>query len=102
VRRWLLLLGGLIVWAAHFLGVYGIASVADVVTRADAPAALWSVAVFTLICAAADITICLIALRGDRDSVDDLERLIHRAGAGGAALSLVAVLWQGLPILFTG
>ncbi|WP_068876941.1 MULTISPECIES: hypothetical protein [unclassified Phenylobacterium] len=101
MRRWLLLLGGLIVWAAHFLGVYGIASVADVLTRADAPAALWSVAAFTLLCAGADLAIGVLALRGDRGSVDGLDRLIHRGGAGGAALSLVAVLWQGLPILFT-
>lgn len=100
MRRWLPLLGGLIVWAAHFLGVYAIASVADVLGQADARAAIWSVAGFTLLCAAADVAIGLFALRGDRGSDDGMERLIHRGGAWGAGLSLVAVLWQGLPILF--
>ena len=97
--RWLLLLGGLIVWAIHFLGVYGIASVADVVEEADTPAALWSIAAFTLLCAGGDLAIGTIALRRARASDDGLDRFIHRGGAWCAALSLIAVIWQGLPIL---
>ena len=39
MRRWAWMLGGLIVWTVHFMGVYAIASLADVVSRADDP--LW-------------------------------------------------------------
>ena len=39
MRRWAWMLGGLIVWTVHFMGLYAIASAADVVSRADDP--LW-------------------------------------------------------------
>ena len=35
MRRWVWMLGGLIVWTIHFMGVYALASLADVVSRAD-------------------------------------------------------------------
>src|SRR5690606_37788564 len=38
MARWAWMLGGLIVWTVHFMGVYAIASLADVVSRADDPA----------------------------------------------------------------
>ena len=97
--RWLLLLAGLLVWFAHFLGVYGIASVADVVSDASAPAALWIVGAFTGGCIAADLGIGVVALRRRASGGDDLDRFIHGGAAFGAALSLVAVVWQGLPAL---
>lgn len=97
--RWLLLLGGLLVWFAHFLGVYGVASVADVVAHASAPAALWTVAALTGACAAADVAIGAIALRRGSQVSDDLDRFLHGGAVLGAGLSLVAVVWQGLPAL---
>jgi len=99
MARWLLLLGGLIVWAVHFLGVYGIASVADVVQEADAPAALWVMGAFTLLCAGADLLIGASALRRIGASDDSLDRFIHGGAAWCAGLSLIAVVWQGLPVL---
>lgn len=97
--RWLLLLGGMIVWAIHFLGIYGIASVGDVVAEANAPAALWSIGALTLLCAGADVVIGATALRRPLTPDDGLDRFVRTAGALGAGLSLVAVIWQGLPIL---
>ena len=61
--RWLFLLGGLIVWLVHFLGVYAIASIADVVQTADAPGSLWAVVLFSRICAGADLALLALALR---------------------------------------
>lgn len=97
--RWIILLGGLVVWAIHFLGVYGIASIAEVLQDAEAPAALWIMAVFTLFCVGADLAIGAVAFRFNRESGDDLDCLIRLGGAGAAGLSLVAVIWQGVPIL---
>jgi hypothetical protein len=102
VGRWLLLLGGLIVWFVHFLGVYGIASVADVVQEAEAPAALWTIVGFTLACAAADVAIGAAAIPRLRRAVDSLDRFIAGGAAFNAGLSLVAVIWQGLPVIVGG
>ena len=46
MKAWGWMMGGLIVWAIHFLGVYVISSVGDVVATADDP--LWRMAAFTL------------------------------------------------------
>lgn len=97
--RWLLLLGGLLVWFAHFLGVYGIASIGDVLDHASAPAAQGAVAAFTLGCVIADLSIGVIALRRRARGGDDLDGFVHGGAALGAGLSLVAVVWQGLPAL---
>ena len=99
MSRWLLLLGGLVVWTIHFLGVYAIASIADVVDVDDAPAARWAVGGFTLACAGADVLIGLAALRRSRPQDDSLDRFIHRGALWCAGLSFVAVVWQGLPAL---
>ena len=99
MRAWLFMLAGLIVWAVHFMGVYAIASVADVVGQADAPPALWLISVLTLICATADALILAAAMRQGRRATDDLERLICSLARLAAAISIVAVLWQGLPAL---
>lgn len=99
MRRWLLMLAGLLVWTVHFLGVYGIASVAEVVDRADAPPARWTVGAFTLACIAADAAIGAAALRSLRRETDGLNRFIAKAAALAAGLSAIAVIWQGLPAL---
>lgn len=101
--RWLFLLAGMIVWLVHFLGVYGIASVADVALKdADAPPALWAVAGFTFACAAADLAVGAAAVPRLRAAADSLDRFIYGGAAFNAGLSLVAVIWQGLPVIVGG
>lgn len=98
--RWLFLLGGLVVWLVHFAGIYGVASVADVAVRdADAPGALWIVLGFTLACAAADLAILGLAVPRLRRTSDGVDRFVNGGAAFNAGLSLVAVLWQGLPAI---
>jgi len=102
--RWVFLLGGPLVWLAHFSGVYGIASVADVVAEASAPAARLAVGAFTLVCAAACAALAWLAFARKGPGVADetdagLQGLWRKVAGGGAALALVAVLWQGLPAL---
>lgn len=102
MTRWLYLLGGPLVWLAHFSGVYLAASIADVAGRADQPAALWTVGALTLVGLLANAALVAWAYRGARflDGMDDdLAGFWRAAGAGGALLSAISVLWQGLPAL---
>jgi hypothetical protein len=96
--RWLFLFGPLLIWAAHFMGVYGIASLAAVVDRPDAPASLLAVGGFTLLCAAACALILAYALRR-RPPADEADRFINSIAGLSAGVSLIAILWQGLPAL---
>ena len=98
---WLYLLGGPLIWAAHFAGAYAIASLADVTSRADAPWALATVGCLTLVCAGLDVALFAWTLRRPAPVPTDAALAgFWRSTAGlGALVSLIAVLWQGLPIL---
>jgi hypothetical protein len=99
MRRWAFLVGGLPVWAAHFLGVYVLASVADLRTLSEQP--LWRGAhfAFSAICFA---TAAWIAIQAHRRSKvgDPSQRFAARLSTLGASLGLVAIFWQSLPALF--
>lgn len=99
MRRWSYLLGGLIVWAAHFSGVYAIASV-DAQT-AGADKALWRLAATALsgVCALACLALGVVALRRLRAPNDAGARLVDQVALLGVATALVAIGWQTLPIL---
>lgn len=99
MRAWAFMLGGLLVWAVHFMGVYGIASIADVAARADVQASRWTVAGLTVLCAAADALLILAAWRRSRHVTGELAPFQTSLAGLGAGFSLIAVLWQGLPAL---
>lgn len=92
MRAWLLLLGGLIVWAAHFFGVYAVVLV-------EAPAARLWILIVTLMCLAADGAILVAALGPAREPADSFAAWIRSAAAMGVGLSLVAIVWQAMPAL---
>ncbi|WP_374471659.1 hypothetical protein [Phenylobacterium sp.] len=98
MRRWLFLFAPLLIWAVHFMGVYGIASVAAVVSRPDAPASRLAVGALTLLCAGACALFLALVLRR-RPPQDEADRFINSIAGLGAGVSLVAILWQGLPAL---
>ena len=89
--RWSFLLGGLVVWAAHFFLLYGFASVFP----GDRIASLLTIAA-TIPAIACNAFLLWVAYRRRR-SPDELKAWIVDVGAAGAALSLVAVIWQSLP-----
>ena len=97
MRTWAWMLGGLILWTAHFLGVYLIASVADVVAHANHPLSRVSVAAFTLACLTAAGWVTLEAVRRGRRADDEMTGFAAAVAATGGAVSAVAILWQGLP-----
>lgn len=103
MRAWFFLLGGWLVWTAHFAGAYLIASLFDVAGDASAPGSRWAVGVLTLACLVANGVLLLMALRPPpflRQHPDaELAGLLRSVGGLGAALSAAAVVWQGLPAL---
>jgi hypothetical protein len=98
VGRWAFMLGGLIVWALHFFGVYTLASLGDVVGAADAPAWRTAVAGFSFLCLVATLTLLAHAVRALRRASDgEPTRFGPQLAMGSAGLGAVGVLWQALP-----
>ena len=95
MRHWIILLGGLTVWAAHFFVLYGIASILP-----GSRAAAWLVLIATLAATAAAGVVLRQAIALARGT-DALERWSAQIGAIGAAISLLAILWQAAPALLT-
>ena len=62
MQRWLYMLGGLLVWAVHFAGVYAIASIGELVSAADAPTWRLIGLTFSIICAALTLGLLVYAL----------------------------------------
>lgn len=93
MRAWGIMLGGLAVWAAHFLLLYGFASALP--GRPEVP---WLVLAATISAAAADALILWWIVKRPAPR-DPLESWMNRLGIFGAGVSLVALIWQSAPAL---
>jgi len=91
VRPWTILLGGLVIWTAHFLTLYGLASIFPGRSLAN-----WLVLPATIIAVVALVFVLRAAILG-ASAEDPLDRWIGRLGTFATALSLLAVLWQAVP-----
>lgn len=90
---WRTMLGGLAVWAAHFFTLYALGSVFE-----SAPPARFGSLVATIAAVIANLAILGALRRPSAAPADDpLAFWMKSLGSLGARLSLVAVLWQGLP-----
>ena len=96
MRRWLYMLGGLLVWAVHFVGVYAIASIGDVVSNADAPGWRLIGLAFSTVCATLALGLLIHALRRANGGTDTID-LANTLARLGALLALISVIWQSLP-----
>lgn len=99
MRFWALATGGLLVWAGHFLGLYLLASVADV---AIDDASAWRVVglVFSLACLVVAVGLgvtAFVRLRGRSIEPTHGFRLALQAGA--AAIGGLGVVFQTLVLL---
>jgi hypothetical protein len=92
MRSWLILLGGLLLWAAHFFLAYGLGEFA-----AQDAAVRIAIVAATLLAVAAELLLLRHCLR-QREA--DFAGWQYRIGAVGAAIGGIAILWQGLPALF--
>lgn len=83
--------------AIHFLGVYALASLADVVVSADDPR--WRAAGlgFSVLCVLASAALLILAARRLRRTDGEGRRFPDQVAALGAGLALVAIVWQALP-----
>ena len=97
MRRWAWMLGGLIVWTIHFMGVYAIARLADVVSRADDAAWRRAGRGFSAACLLAALILALAAARRVRRPADPLVRFGDQLALLGGGVAAVAIVWQALP-----
>lgn len=100
MKRWLVLTGGLLAWALHFVGVYFIASLGDVVNEADAPLWRWIGGGFSLICLGLALLTGLgagLALRATEANPTDT--FILRVAMVVSLIGAVSIGYQTLPLL---
>jgi hypothetical protein len=98
MRRWLLMTGGLLIWAAHFMGVYAISSLGDVVQTADAPGWRMAALGFSAACAAAaGVLLAWVARKAKTTPAEGLAPFVVSVGFLGGLVALIGVIWQALP-----
>ena len=88
MRAWASILGGLVIWAAHFFVIYTAA-----IIFVSSVTAHWIGGAMTLICVVAEIWL-FVKLRRSRD----LDGWLQALGLASCAFSLVAITWQSFPI----
>ena len=88
---WRDLLGGLLLWTAHFFVVYGIASILP-----GTGAAAVLVVLITAVTLAITAYLLMKELRVKRASDDDLQRWSANLALLGYALAIIAIAYQGL------
>lgn len=97
MARWIWMLGGLIVWTVHFMGVYAIASLADVVSRADDPGWRMIGLAFSAVCLLAASVFTIAAFRRARQAAASAAGFGDQLAVLGGGLAAVAIAWQALP-----
>lgn len=90
MRSWIVMLWGLLVWAAHFFALYGIAEFAG-----PSPGSRTAVVLLTALALA---LVALGAYRLRRCSTSGgLAGWSVRLGRGALSLSALAIVWQAFP-----
>lgn len=92
---WVYFLGGLLIWTAHFLGIYVFASFAA--QFGDEP--LWRLAGvgFSLLCVVGAAILMIAGSRRLSRADSAGARLHHAIAAGSGGLGAVGVVFQALP-----
>jgi len=96
MRDWRIMLGALLVWALHFLLIYGVASVADI--SHPSQSGTWRMAGLGLT-ALCIVALAAIAMRARSEM--RVSPLARRLGLFGCGMSLIAIVWESLPLLIS-
>jgi uncharacterized membrane protein YhaH (DUF805 family) len=88
-------LAGLLIWAAHFLLVYG-ATALLCARGAGAAVALLTIAVATVVALAALLAVLAVAHRRKQGLDSTGRHLLAALATFGAVIALVAVIWEAL------
>ena len=94
MKAWIFLLGGLLVWTAHFFGAYIIGSLFPGTELARS-----LVLALTLLCLGIAGLFVFLILRRKAAQNDTLDRWSSALAGSGHALAIVAIAYQGLPAL---
>ena len=98
MKHWLILLAGLLFWAAHFGLIYLIASVSIQAVGTSTPLARMLIVGSGVVCVAALAALCF-KLPSGGDEMDQFGRSISLAGA---LIAMVAIIWQSVTVLAPG
>lgn len=98
MKRWAIMTGGLLIWATHFIGVYLIASTADVVATAEDARWKMGAIVFSLACLGAVLGLAWPVLKGRRAAAGQ-ERFETDLALGACLIGGVGITFQTLPLL---
>lgn len=94
--RWLTLLAGPLIWAAHFAAIYAISSIAAISPSVSPWLTRGGIVLASIIAAIACVWIVLRSLRADVDEpIDQFWRAIVGLGA---VIALFGIVWETLPI----
>lgn len=91
MRAWLLITGGLIVWATHFIAIYAAASVFP-----GQAIARWMVLAATAAALGANASILYLSARRQGDQTD---RWVRNIGQSVIGISTVAIIFQAAPAM---
>ena len=97
MRSWTYTLGGLLIWSVHFLGVYGIASLGDVITRAEDWPFRMAALAFSVLCLAGAGAATFVAVQRMRRAEEGVPSFMDQLAALGGAVAMIAIAWQALP-----
>ena len=96
MREWRVMLGPFLIWAAHFVVVYALASVADLSDATMAQGLRMTGLGGTALCG---LGLMLGYVRSRRQ--DRLTPLSRQLAGVGCAASLIAIAWQSLPLVIS-
>jgi len=95
MRPWLIILGGLLIWAAHFFAIYIVASLFPGIAIAR-----WLVAVLGFVALGALLLLIRSIRRRTRTTrSDEIGHWLESLAFMGVALASAAIIYQSLPAL---
>ena len=97
MREWRVMLGPFLIWATHFLLVYGIASIDDLGDPGQSSSWRSLGSGLSLLCLAG-LVFVVVRIRASAGN----STLARQIGVAGGSIAFVAVIWQSLPLMISG